>query len=320
MSLKSILVGFLVLIQFNAFSNGYQGLESLTFTDQQKIDHLSKIKEFTEIGRQCLLDYREEHLSFYKSHCVTTTRGVFRRRSYNVCLSKYYGDRKYSKKRFARRSDGGFLKYLGSELKDYDFPIEWMDEMEPISCVGMALACLEKSFRQTGQSDTWETVKRFTYQNGTGGTALQEALRKLGWKVLYWNPASKETLVERATKWDEEEKKWQSKGWHAYRYNSILTKGTYWFNKVDDAETLVGFEKTVPQYLGKVPFWVGTANTGYHVFPGTFQEVVEAHSTREITSIDNLEFSEFNPLAGKGPRWTGSEKYRSGLLAVPPTF
>jgi hypothetical protein len=310
----------LAVFSLNTFGNGYKGLENLKFSDEQKTEHLNNIKRFTEVGRQCLLDYQEEHLTFYKNHCVTATRGVFRRRTYNVCLSKFYGDRKFSKKRFQRRSDGGFLKYLGSELKDWDFPVEWMDLMEPISCVGMALSCLEKSFVKTGQADTWAIINRFTRVNNTGGTALQEALRVLGWKVLYWNPAKKSSLLSRAAKWDEEEKNWQSKGWHAYRYNSILNKGTYWFNKVDDFDTMVGFEKTVPQYLGQVPFWVGTANTGYHVFPGTFQEVVEAHSTREIISKDNLEFSKFNPLAGQGPKWTGSEKYRSGLIAVPPTY
>ena len=42
-------------------------------------------------------------------------------------------------------------------------------------------------------------------------------------------------------------------------------------------------------------------------------------SARELTSIDNLEDSLFNPLEkGGGPRWTISEKYRSGLIAVPP--
>jgi hypothetical protein len=36
---------------------------------------------------------------------------------------------------------------------------------------------------------------------------------------------------------------------------------------------------------------------------------------------DNIEVSAFNPLAtGGGPRWTRSEKYRSGLIAVPADF
>lgn len=318
--MKVLSILLLTLITLSVWSNGYKGLDELNFSPTQKEEHLRKIKTFTEIGRQCLLNYREEHLSFYRSHCVESRRGFLGRRRVNACLSKFYGDRKWSKKRLARRADGKFLKYLGSELKDWDFPLEWMDEMESISCVGMALTCLERSFVQTGQAEAWGIIKRFTLLNGTGGTALQEGLRKLGWRVLYWNPASEDSLVERASKWDEEEKNWQSKGWHGYRYNSILTRGTYWYNKVDDYKTMVGFEKKIPDYLYGVPFWVGTANTGYHVFPGTFQEVVEAHSTRHITSIDNLEFSNFNPLAGEGPKWTGSEKYRSGLLAVPPTY
>jgi hypothetical protein len=40
-----------------------------------------------------------------------------------------------------------------------------------------------------------------------------------------------------------------------------------------------------------------------------------------MDSIENIEFSKFNPLAsGGGPRWTASLKYRSGLICVPSDF
>jgi hypothetical protein len=66
---------------------------------------------------------------------------------------------------------------------------------------------------------------------------------------------------------------------------------------------------------------VGIAHAGYHVFPGRKGDVIEAHSMRNIAARDNIEFSEFNPLAtGGGPRWTNSEKYRSGLIVVPEDF
>jgi hypothetical protein len=40
---------------------------------------------------------------------------------------------------------------------------------------------------------------------------------------------------------------------------------------------------------------------------------------RKLNAADNLEVSAFNPLAPNGgPRWTRSEKYRSGTVVVPP--
>ena len=42
---------------------------------------------------------------------------------------------------------------------------------------------------------------------------------------------------------------------------------------------------------------------------------------REMIARDNIEVSQFNPLAtGGGPRWTASERYRSGVIAVPQDF
>ena len=70
-----------------------------------------------------------------------------------------------------------------------------------------------------------------------------------------------------------------------------------------------------------MPFFVGIAHAGYHVFPGRRGDVVEAHSMREMIAKDNIEVAPFNPLAqGGAPRWTRSEKYRSGLIAVPADF
>ena len=56
-------------------------------------------------------------------------------------------------------------------------------------------------------------------------------------------------------------------------------------------------------------------------FPGLAGKVVEAHSMRTMIAKDNIEVAPFNPLAtGGAPRWTSSEKYRSGLIAVPSAF
>ena len=92
---------------------------------------------------------------------------------------------------------------------------------------------------------------------------------------------------------------------------------------IDDKTLLVGFGTNVPAEFRAVPFWVGTAHSGYHVFPGFSGKIIEAHSQRPISSKDNLEVSSFNPLnqeRGGGPKWTNSERYRSGVIAVPPGY
>lgn len=303
--MRTTLLTLLTLFAVNAQAS-YNG--SISFTPAEVAKHKATINELVEESKDCLQRYKKEHERFYKSHC--NSRGV--------CLSKYYGERKYSKKRFQRTDWGWFKVYLPTALRKAGFDKDLVDLMEPISCVGLALNCLESGFKVTGQRKQWEDIMRFVRANGVGGTALQHGLQQLGWEINYWNPAEKEYIAEANAGWDAEEKDWQSKGWHAYRYNNVVTRGTYWYNKVDNATDLVGFVKETPQKLYDYPFWVGTANTGYHVFPGTYGQVVEAHSTRPITSFDNLEFSPFNPLAGQGPKWTSTEKYRSGLIALPP--
>jgi hypothetical protein len=294
-------------------SLAYNG--EITFSADQVEYHESKIKRLAKTSEDCLQRHKKEHIDFYKKNCRSKWNGK------KVCLSKFYGERRYTMKKGSRRSDGKKLEYLPDALKDAGFSKDYARQMRTTSCVGLALQCLKEGFQKTNQSDVWEKVMRFVRANGVGGTALQHALAGLGWTTYYWNPSAPEDLAANAARWDEEEKRWQSKGWHLYRYQRIQNRGTYWFNNVDDAYAMVGFGKGSPRRLRRVPFWVGTAHTGYHVFPGTKNDVVEAHSTRHITAFDNFEFSKFAPFAtGGGPRWTKTEKYRSGLIVIPPTY
>ena len=82
-------------------------------------------------------------------------------------------------------------------------------------------------------------------------------------------------------------------------------------------EELVNFNDNEPSYLKNIPFFIGTAHMGYHVFPGSFGVVVEAHSTRAITDSKTIESAPFNPLEENG---APSGRYRSGMISVPPTF
>ena len=69
-------------------------------------------------------------------------------------------------------------------------------------------------------------------------------------------------------------------------------------------------------FAGWISFWCSTA---VHVFPGFADDVQVARGSRQLDSIDNLEQNPFNPLAkGGAPRWTQTDRYRSGIVGIPP--
>ncbi|MES2856644.1 MAG: hypothetical protein V4692_12310 [Bdellovibrionota bacterium] len=271
----------------------------VTFSEEEVATHKAQIGLIIDTASSCVQNTWDEHVAFYEKHGV----------------SKFYGDRKEeyaspSKRRAALRM------YGKSESLE--------PELVGISCVGLTTKCLGKGFTAAGQGETWKRIYAEMRVHGMDGTKLQAMLRNLGWKSIYWNPDTSKNAA-----WDIEDRKLNplipTKVWmgvwgdHANRYQTALKKGTYYGVPVDDVTTLVDFKTTVPESFKQAPFFVGTAHAGYHVFPGMFGEVIEAHSRRNLNAFDNLEISEFNPLGTKGgPRWTRSEKYRSGIIVVPP--
>lgn len=270
------------------------------FTPEEIARHQSQAGEITEIAARCLDRTYKEHIEFHEKWGV----------------SKFYGD---------RRPDYATRVGRIAALKKYGAPASLVDELKGISCIGLTLRCLGLGFDQVGSGDTWKKILNFLYiDNKVYGTDLQRMLQQLGWKVLYWNPDPSQNA-----RWDEEDrrltplapgKRWMPVwGGHAGRYSEVMKKGSYYGVRIDDAETLVGFKDRPPMGISRVPFFVGTAHSGYHVFPGRMGDVIEAHSMRDLNSRDNLEFSVFNPLgSGGGPRWTRTERYRSGMIAIPP--
>ncbi len=286
------------------------------------------------------IEFSKEEVQFYKFHsqqiskytasCLNYTWythvGFFDRWR----VSKYYGDRNRS---YATREQR--LK----ALERYGAPLYLIDELEAISCIGLTLKCLQSGFESV-QSDTanriWQRLNTYVRKNGVSGVHLLEGLQKLGWLIFYWNPAP-----ENMEEWDLEDQKllpgrpvsWNSgvvnengqfiyhPGWglHRLRYQDVMAKNKYYTLKVDNRQSLVGFGTEVPEFFGTAPLMIGIAHAGYHVFPGTYGEVIEAHSSRPLNSITNLERAMFNPLhKDGGPAWSRTEKYRSGVVALPP--
>jgi hypothetical protein len=267
---------------------------SLAFTPAEKNAHLNNIKSLTAEADDCLKEDLNRQNSFFKKYGI----------------SAFYGDRSA----FAKLSQKQKADYLVSKgLKP-----SLLSELAPTSCVGMALKCLERGFKKTEQAETFKRLKAFVMLNSVDGTALQHGLQMLGWKNLYWNPDTSKNK-----RWDLQEKaadpqnKNYFRGFHEDNFVAVKTKKRYYYNNIDDGKSLIDFKEEPPRFFKNIPFFIGTAHMGYHVFPGSYGQVVEAHSMRPLTDPDTVESAPFNPLAeGGAPRGL----YRSGIVTIPPTF
>lgn len=279
----------LVTLVASVFSVGAQAFKgSISFDGATQARHYQTLNTIMDVASDCIEKDFALHQSFYKRYGV----------------SAFYG----SNTPYARMGRSGRMDVLRRLGK----PVELVDQIKVTSCVGMTTKCLERGFNAAGQGDIWARVKSFVAQNDYDGTTLQHALQQLGWKVLYWNPDPSAN-----SSWDSAERGTKARGNHAYFYGQVVNRGSYYGVKVDDAETLVGFGTRQPRKFGNVPFFVGTAHAGYHVFPGINGVVIEGHSMKPITDPNTIESAEFNPIkSGGAPRGA----YRSGIIAVPPGY
>lgn len=287
---------------------------SIVISAAEKAEYLRHKDIISEKAERCLTDTWQTHQDFFKRYKI----------------SKYYGDRNPNLNDPAERL--AVIRRVGA-------PDSILNELEGTSCIGLTRKCLLQAVNATESpvlKQAWARVDRNLVQHQLSGMILIEHLQKFGWKVLYWNPAPQNNK-----KWDAEEPRliagkpvsWNSGvlnaagqftyhpswGMHEARYQSVIRNNLYYNIRVDDKTTLVGFGTRQPEVFRQVPFFVATAHAGYHMFPGFDGQVIEAHSMRRLDSFDNMEVGEFNPLAlGGSPKWTNIEKYRSGLVAIPP--
>ncbi len=290
--MRQILFYSIQLLSLNIFA------QVASFDESEIRMHNAKQHQLAAVAADCLDWHYQDHLDFFNKWGI----------------SKYYGD---------RRTDYDTQAELLAALRFYNKPAELVTQLESTSCIGLAMKCLNQGFTSVGLQSTWLKIEAALGKDKLG-TVLQKNLISLGWKSYYWNPDPSMNDV-----WDIEDrrvtklkpgKKWMSAwGGHAVRYGHAL-QGFYYEPslQVHDAVSLVGFKDVQPAFFKEMPFFVGIAHAGHHVFPGRNGEVIEAHSKRDLDKIDNLEYSEFNPLkVGGGPRWTDSELYRSGVIVTP---
>jgi hypothetical protein len=286
----------------------------IEFSAAEKAEHQRKLPVILQTAAQCLEDTYADHIQFFSRYQA----------------SKYYGNRRPDYRTVDQRASA--LKATGlTDVQAYEIARQQVGT----ACITMTVECLEKGFQKAGglSLTSWGKIKDHLIAVDMLGTDLQIALQDLGWKIYYWNPATSE---EQMVRWDQEDRRiaplsaaqraagrrhnsvW---GNHLAHYTSATQRSRYYHTRVDNATKLVGFGDRPPAAFASVPFFVGIAHVGYHVFPGRFGEVIEAHSMRNLRSIDNIETAKFNPLgSGGAPKWTPTEKYRSGLIAVPYDF
>jgi len=307
------------------------------FTQEEINRHDRDVDFIVQEAATCLKDQLIHHREFYSQYGI----------------SPFYGDQsKYAKLVYknGKNNKDGVLDYTDqiSRKKEFldgvasrlnrTFPDDIVDQIKPTSCIGLSLQCLSYGFKKLGEEDIWNKVNAYTRSHGVTGGALQHALQELGWKILYWNPDT-----SRNAEWDENEEMHFQKeldkdaangrtsesrttrdrrvfrGSHSYVYNiSIQRHRNYVYNKVDNTKFLVNFGSNAPQKFNSIPFFLGVAHKGYHVFPGFYGEVIEGHSTRPLTDYNTIETDMFNPIHGGSPKASGRSIYRSGVVAVPP--
>lgn len=314
-------------------ASAFQG--DLYFSEEEVQQHQAGLQTVLSVASKCLQQDLDTHNQFMKNYGVSKFYGENASFAKVTELDKFGKEVKRDTTDEEKREklrEKGFSENLVQALipsikcrNSTDCPMK----MEAASCVGLALKCLKRGFDTAGQSEIWARLRQFTRVNDVTGNSLQFGLQLLGWKILYWNPDPRLNRV-----WDESERQtyptnpkfiW---GKHAMTYKKVMEEGTYGGLQVDDVTSAVGFGKGTPEVLKRAPFFVGIGHQGYHVFPGMYGRVVEAHSMRDVTDPLEIQSELFSPLTpGEGPQGGPrsvlpgghrSDTYRSGIVAIPP--
>jgi hypothetical protein len=306
-AMKTLIRTLTAALLLSTSAHAYKG--EVTFSPEEIQRHQEGIQTVMDTAAACLKADIDYHQSFHKKWKISPfygDRGTFAR--VKQADGSYRGTTAEEKRRYLR----SYKRYTEEQI-DYYLKI-----VQPTSCVGLVIKCLGQGFKAAGQEDIWAKLRAFTMANDVEGGALQEGLQNLGWTLMFWNP---NTSLNAWFDQDEQRRNPDNKdyiwGKHVYNWNAVQTSRKYLYNRVDDITSLVNFGEQVPHVLRNIPFFVGVAHMGYHVFPGTFGRVIEGHSTRNLSDYQTIESSPFNPLVdGGGPRGF----YRSGLIAVPPGY
>lgn len=314
------LIGSALLLSQSALA-GFKG--TIEFSQAEKDLHLKQVEAIMETTADCIEADISRHQRFMKKYDISAFYGD--NSPFAKVTDKETGAVRFTskeEKRYMLRKEGIKSHFVKELIPDGDCKgglDECPNMMQPTSCIGMVVKCLKKGFVSVNNEATWQKIRLYFLANNSQGDALLNALQALGWRIHYWNSDVSEN--KKRDKKDQRNHPGNPKGiWgqHEASWQTVLNKRRYYFNHVDDYGSLVNFGKYPPEWVKRVPFFIGIAHLGYHVFAGAHGDVVEAHSARPISDKETIERSEFSPGTRKGGPRGGM--YLSGLLGVPPGY
>lgn len=204
-----------------------------------------------------------------------------------------------------------------------------VSEVGVTSCEMFVTKYLQRGFEETAQTAVYRRIDKFLTANDRDGLALAFALRKLGWKIVYWNTDTGVTppLPE------DRKIMGQNPADHVWATKLALSKREYYGVPID--ATMINFapQKGSPTkkdtsayaHLNDVPYYVGISHAGFHVWQGSYGNVTESHSFWDPIDKHNIEVGMFNPPyespTGRTVEYQGKQQtfyYYAGIIAIPP--
>ena len=204
-----------------------------------------------------------------------------------------------------------------------------VSDVKVTSCEIFANRFLAKGFAAIGQAPAYKRIDTFLNDNDRDGLALVYALRKLGWKSLYWNtdvnsipPLPNDRTIVGITPADFREDTATALKNHSYY--GVPIDG-YLINFEPNAGSPTHKDDKALAHLDKVPYFVGISHAGFHVWSGSYGMITESHSYFDPDSKKNIELGAFHPPqaspTGREVVVGGKKQtfyYYSGIIAVPP--
>lgn len=190
--MKSFLFLFSVITALPAFAfNG-----SLSFSSAEISQHQNSVDRIIQIASHCLDEDLNRHQEFIRKYGISAFYGENAPFIVRTERDPWSGQEVRTPVSFEERRDMLRARGLPEQIVQQmvpgracrgrgDCPLR----LEPTSCIGLTLKCLQRGFEATGGGATWKKLRAFTRINDVTGDSLQHGLQKLGWKLVYWNPS-----------------------------------------------------------------------------------------------------------------------------------
>jgi hypothetical protein len=192
-------------------------------------------------------------------------------------------------------AERGYGKYYGVQ-SSWRPTSAGSHDVKQMSCIGWALEVTGAAYQAIGRGAVWTLIRRATVVRQALGTVLLEQLLKDGWTGVYWNPDTKNP----------------ADGSNEHPFSASVARSQKSYYKLRVSDSIVDYKATPPnragiEKLAKMPYWVGIARGGMHVFCGSRESVSEYHWDHGPTSTTAIEVISLESFA-----------WLSGMLCFPP--